>query len=252
MKKFFGFVIFIAIVVAAVSFLPDILWSYDFEPQDSLEDYTWAEIYQLAGSGMPSFVLSSKYNVHVGDTKDGYVLVDDDANSYATCGFVFMGLVKSYTNVPMKEGVNKNDGGYGKSALTPKLEQYYSTTLINTEFGKELPKVKINYLTHCSNNATSDINARLFIPSLSEVNGRDPEDTMQKWFGTEGKVFDYFEDDPQASRKTFSNMYKLDNCWWLRSIYNEREFCAVAKDGSIKYLPSSKNAAVIIAFVIGS
>ena len=252
MKKFFGFIIFIALVFCAITFVPDMLWTFEFEPKASLEEYTWAEIYEIAGSGMPSFVLSSKYNIKVGDTKDGYILVDDDANKYAVSGFIFMGQIKAWTNVPMKEGVNKNEGGYGKSALVSKLEQYYSTTLINTEFGAELPKVTVKYITHYNNNALSDVKARLFLPSLAEVNGRDSEDIMHKWLGGEGEAFDYFAKDPVTQRAAISNMYKLKNNWWLRSIYDEREFCSVKNNGLIENLPSSKNGAVLVAFVIGS
>ena len=216
-------------------------------PDTTLDNYTWAELKEIAQLKLTASQYESRYGIKLGQKKDGkYVLVDLDGNDYG--GFVFM------YDTGLSEKMNSsmsNYGGYRSSALLSKVNNLY-TNMTDTELKNAIKQVTIKTSSPSGSTlVTNNYSCYMFLASYIEVGGTDALNDANEGSGlrAEGRIFDFFQ----------NNDNRLYVChrdwWWTRSVDPDSgyaAFRAVTNEGQPSgYANPSYAKAVVATFVIG-
>lgn len=212
------------------------------KPKNSLEEYTWEEIRQLAQMKINPF----DYKIELGQSKDGKILVD---MNHAYDGWTF--LYKTSDVGCMNEN-NLNYGGYIDSDMRPHVEQLIDK--IDSELRSVIKTVEIK----CSqgsdkyNEGVRTLQTKLFLPSMKEMGLYHEGLPCAKQMEEEGELFDLFADYDEAVHKRYSI---TQSWWWLRSAYiqsyNPRWFWSICGNGWNSHTDAKEKGLIVAAFVVG-
>ncbi len=218
-------------------------------PKLSLDDYSWAELKQIANMNLSASDLSTTWNINLGDQKGQwdeatgnmyYYYLVDLGGLYD--GFVFMvdtqttGLMYD-SSITLTES-NVDLFTYKSSLLASKLELAYEN-LADVVLKNAIKEVNVdgNYLTTSNIYTTS---AHFFIPSSSELTN-----------GTADTRFDFFADDAEV----------LNRLQYFGSNYMTRTACGIFNNtmpmhyaiyqGYSDYFDGQIATDMVVCFVIG-
>ena len=217
-------------------------------PKQELSQYTWEEIKDIAACGLSTQTLRDEWHIKAGMKKDGFMLVDDDGNSYLDKGFIFMGPINQHKAGKMNQMAH-NQGGFLGSNMKTILATYYTESMLDTAIGNATEFVNVS----CMKVDGSDIETyqtRLFIPSIYEVGACNSEEPTVKGWIKEGQPFDYFESNAKLNRINISKICLGGTDWWLRTP-SDAGFGCINSEGNLFSSSASNSESVIIAFVVG-
>lgn len=218
-------------------------------PKAELNAYSWEEIKDLAACGLTAQRLKDEFNIKLGQTKDGYMLVDDDGNGYLSQGWIFIGPINQISASKMNP-MPHNKGGYLGSSLKTTLAEWYTESMVNTGMGNAAEYINVKCISTSSKDV-SLLQTKIFIPSIVEVGVYNEESHKDLNWGEEGQVFDYFEDGGKANRARVSKIGKGGSDWWLRTPIGEDSFGCINNEGNLVETSAINPESVLIAFVVG-
>ena len=230
----------------------------------NLDVYSWSELKALANAKLSKEDYANKYNIKPGSIKtvDGvkYMLVDLGLEAEDYDGFVFMYVLDE--KIPMHHE-DTQVGGYFAMDLRTYIDNIYTTMSSSAVNGL---KANIKQVTIAANTGNKDAsgnylsckqlaqeNAYMFLASFTEVGYVQSAANKQ---AIEGVCFDYFAEDDQAARYSFSNIMnnKQTLYYWLRSATKSKDgFFYVGGAGVFTMSASSTQSTMknVVCFVIG-
>ena len=232
----------------------------------NLDVYSWSELKALANAKLSKEDYANKYNIKPGSIKtvDGvkYMLVDLGLEAEDYDGFVFMYVLDE--KIPMHHE-DTQVGGYFAMDLRTYIDNIYTTMSSSAVNGL---KANIKQVTIAANTGNKDAsgnylsckqlaqeNAYMFLASFTEVGYVQSGSAANKQ-AIEGVCFDYFAEDDQAARYSFSNIMnnKQTLYYWLRSATKSKDgFFYVGGAGVFTMSASSTQSTMknVVCFVIG-
>ena len=191
-----------------------------------LEDYTWSELMALSKARVDF----KRYNIKIGDAKDGKVLVDF-GGTYNYNGLIFMYDTKFTSQ--MNRATPKHEYGHNNSGYAASEMAEFVETLYDALEDEELKSVIREVVVKCNDggencHAIHELKCHMFLPSAREV-GCELYPEWESSVLQEGIEFAYFETHAEDKRLSFCEF----NPWWLRSATsnNDRLFlCAAGPD----------------------
>lgn len=218
-------------------------------PKAELNAYSWEEIKDLAACGLSEQRLRDEFNIKLGQTKDGFMLVDDDGNGYLSQGWIFLGPINQFPAGKMN-AMPHNKGGYLGSSLKTALAEWYPEHMVNAGFGNAAEFINVKCINP-SNNEVSLLQTKVFIPSVVEAGVYKEESHSDLKWGEEGHPFDYFENGGLANRARVSKICKGGGDWWLRTPIGDQAFACINREGNLVETSANSPESVLIAFVVG-
>lgn len=231
--------------------------TYTVAPPKTLEEYTWAEINEIACSGLAPTVFK------VGDTKsvtltDGQKITvriigfnhdSDRKNITAKITFEMVDLLASTYYF----GGSSSNYGFGNSSLKNFMSYGSIYNLIPQEIKDIVFIVNKNYMqTKTATSAVSYQYCNFFVLSESEIYG-----TTNLTYTSTGEQYEYYRNNNSAqSRIKKSN--GVASSYWLRDAAYTSKVTGISQpttfineEGNISYTYNTGYAGVAIAFCVG-
>ena len=210
--------------------------------QSKLDEYTWAELKQIANLKLTAEQYKSQYGIELGQIKNNqYILVD--FNNYD--GFVFMYNTNTYYRFSEERTTN---GGYASSLWVNKMETLYSK--MDASLKSNIKQIDVICGTNSSTSDITTLSCHLFIPSWKEMGGTN----LNGAAALEGEAFEYFASDSiRATVYTWLSANGWHAGGALRTIFDTSSYRNISSyDGSFSRTESpNSNFYAFAAFVIG-